>query len=192
MALDQVANFKKVEVSTGYDASATSIVLTGGEGAELPDPSGDNYNLVWWDSTNYPDPADDPNVEVVRVTAKASDTLTVTRNQESSGASTKNTGGATYKMLLGITKKMIDDIETEIAAAGGGITVGTFTNATLSEGVLTITHTEGLTNFIKLVNISDNNEEQIIPDDITFATNTILVDLTSYGTLTGTWEYGYI
>jgi len=191
MALDQVANFIKVEVSTGYDAAATSIVLASGQGAEMPDPSGDNYNVVWWDSTNYPDPADDPNVEIVRVTAKASDTLTVTRNQESSGASTKNTGGATYKMLLGITKKMIDDIETDIAAAGGS-TVGTFTNATLSDGVLTITHSLGLTNFLKIVSISDNNEEQIIPDDITFATNTILVDLTSYGTLTGTWEYAYI
>jgi len=191
MALDQTANFIKVEVSTGYDAAATSIVLSAGQGAEMPNPSGDNYNVVWWDSTNYPDPADDPNVEVVRVTAVSTDTLTVTRNQESSGASTKNTGGATYKMLLGITKKMIDDIETDIAAAGGS-TVGTFTNATLSAGVLTITHTLGLTNFLKIVSISDNNEEQIIPDDITFATNTILVDLTSYGTLTGTWEYAYI
>ena len=46
MALDQVGNFKKVTVSTGYDASATSIVLSSGQGAELPDPSGDNYNLV--------------------------------------------------------------------------------------------------------------------------------------------------
>jgi len=114
MALDQVGNFKKVEVSTGYDAAATSIVLAGGEGAELPDPSGDNYNVVWWDSTNYGDPADDPNVEIVRVTAKATDTLTVTRNQESSGASTKNTGGATYKMIISPTAKMITDIETDI------------------------------------------------------------------------------
>lgn len=110
--VDQVANFKKVTVSIGYDASATSIVLATGQGAELPDPSGDNYNLIWWDSTNYADPADDPNVEIVRVTAKSSDTLTVTRNQESSGASTKNTGSATYKMTLGPTAKTIADLES--------------------------------------------------------------------------------
>ena len=109
--VDQVANFKKVSVSIGYDDSATSIVLAAGQGAELPDPSGDNYNVVWWDSTNYADPADDPKVEIVRVTAKSTDTLTVTRNQEGSGASTKNTGGATYKMVLGLTSKHITDLE---------------------------------------------------------------------------------
>ena len=111
---DQVANFKKVTVSTTYDDTATSIVLTTGHGAELPDPSGDNYNLVWWDSTNYPDPSDDPNVEVIRVTAKSTDTLTVTRNQEGSGASTKNTSGATYKMILSATSKTITDLQSEI------------------------------------------------------------------------------
>ena len=108
--VDQVANFKKVTVSTGYNNTATSIVLATGQGAELPDPSGDNYNVVWWDSTNYNDPADDPNVEIVRVTAKSTDTLTVTRNQEGSGASNKNNADATYKMILATTAKTITDI----------------------------------------------------------------------------------
>ena len=107
--VDQVANFKKVTVSTGYNNTATSIVLATGQGAELPDPSGDNYNVVWWDSTNYNDPADDPNVEIVRITAKSTDTLTVTRNQESSGASNKNNADAVYKMHLGVTAKTITD-----------------------------------------------------------------------------------
>ena len=91
-----------------------SIELSSGEGAELPDPSGDNFNLIWWDSTNYPDPSDDPKVEVIRVTAKSTDTLTVTRNQEGSGASTKNTSGATYKMILSATSKTITDLQAEI------------------------------------------------------------------------------
>ncbi len=112
--VDQVANFKKVTVSTGYNNTATSIVLATGQGAELPDPSGDNYNLVWWDSTNYNDPADDPNVEIVRVTAKSTDTLTVTRNQESSGASNKNNADATYKMILPTTAKTITDLIADV------------------------------------------------------------------------------
>lgn len=124
MALDPTANFAKVEVSTGYDASATSIVLTTGEGAKLPGTQ--NYNLVWWNATDYPDPADDPNKEIVRVTARTTDTLTVTRNQESSGASTKNTGSKTYNMVLSITKKMIDDIETDIAAGGNTLDFNQF------------------------------------------------------------------
>ena len=115
--VDQVANFKKVTVSTGYNNTATSIVLATGQGAELPDPSGDNYNLVWWDSTNYNDPADDPNVEIVRVTAKSTDTLTITRNQESSGASNKNNADATYKMILATTAKTITDLIADVEKA---------------------------------------------------------------------------
>lgn len=115
MALDPVKNFAEVEVSTGYDAAATSIVLSSGEGTKLPDPSSDGeFNLVWFNYTDYPNPADDPNVEIVRVTAKATDTLTVTRAQESTSATTKNTADKTYYMVLSITKKMIDDIGAPI------------------------------------------------------------------------------
>jgi hypothetical protein len=69
---------------------------------------------------------------------------------------------------------------------------GTFTNATLSSGVLTITHSLGLsTPFILNTTIVDDSQKMIIPDEITFANNTIVVDLSSYGTLTGTWGYYY-
>lgn len=112
-SLDAVKNFAKVTVSTGYDASATSIVLTTGHGAKLPAPATDGaFNVVWWNSTDYSDPSDDPNVEIVRVTARSTDTLTVTRAQESTSATTKNTGSKTYKMILGATAKMITDIQT--------------------------------------------------------------------------------
>src|SRR3954462_1350916 len=113
MSLDPVVNFGKVEVSTGYDASATSIVLVSGDGAKLPSPSTDGaFNLVWWNATDYGDPADDPNKEIVRCTARSSDTLTITRAQESTSATAKNTSAKTYKMVLAVTKKMIDDIGT--------------------------------------------------------------------------------
>ena len=111
MALDPVKNFAKVTVSIGYDASATSIALTAGHGARLPAPSTDgSFNLVWWNVTDYSDPTDDPNVEIVRCTARSTDTLTVTRAQESTSASTKNTSSKTYKMILAPTAKTITDI----------------------------------------------------------------------------------
>jgi hypothetical protein len=111
MALDPVLNFAKVTVSTGYDDSATSVVLSSGGGAKLPQPSTDGaFNLVWWNSTDYADPSDDPNREIVRCTARSTDTLTVTRAQESIAATTKNTGGKTYSMILALTAKMISDI----------------------------------------------------------------------------------
>ena len=103
-----VTNFGKATVSIGYDASATSIVLTTGHGSRLP--STFSYPLSWWNSTDYSDPADDPNKEIVIVTNRAGDTLTVTRGGESTTATTKNTGGKTYKMVLGITKAMWEQL----------------------------------------------------------------------------------
>lgn len=130
MALDPVANFAIVTVSTGYDASATSIVLTSGHGAKLP--STFSYNLVWWNSTDYGSPADDPNVEIVRVTDRSTDTLTVTRAQEGTSAATHNTDGKTYKMLLGTTAKMITDIDSNKLDKSGGTMTG---DITLDENV---------------------------------------------------------
>ena len=103
-----VTNFGLVTVSTTYGSGDTTIVLTTGHGSRLPATTGGyRYPLTWWDSTNYPHPADDPNVEIVIVTNRSSDTLTVTRAQESTSASTKNTGGgAVYRMSLGITKSL--------------------------------------------------------------------------------------
>lgn len=120
---DAIKNFAKVEVSTGYAAGAVTVVLQAGEGAKLPDPVGDGeFNLVWWDSTNYADPADDPLVEIVRCTARSTDTLTVTRAQEGTADTNKNTGGATYKMILAPTKKTIDDIMSDITTLEGDVT----------------------------------------------------------------------
>lgn len=115
MALDPVKNFSKATVSTGYDASATSIVLSSGHGANFPQPStAGAFNVTWWNSTDYPDPSDDPNVEIVRVTARSTDTLTVTRAQENTSGTTKNTGGKTYKMILGPTAKTITDVAASV------------------------------------------------------------------------------
>lgn len=111
--VDPVVNKGKVTVSTGYNSTATSIVLATGQGAELPDPVVDGeYNLPWWDSTNYNDPADDPNFEIVRVTGPAGtgDTKTIVRAQEGTAATNKNNADATYKMHLGVTAKTITDV----------------------------------------------------------------------------------
>ena len=93
-------NFAKGTVSTTYDASATSIVMTTGHAALFPTQV--PFNVVWWNSTDYPDPADDPNKEIVTVTGISSDTFTVLRAQEGTSASTKNTGSKVYKMIAGL------------------------------------------------------------------------------------------
>jgi len=104
-----VTNFGKVTVSTGYAAGETSIVLTTGHGSRLP--STFPFPLVWWNATDYSDPADDPNKEIVTVTARVTDTLTVTRAAESTTATAKNTAAKTYKMVLSITKAMWEELQ---------------------------------------------------------------------------------
>lgn len=102
---DAVTNFGRATVSTGYDAAATSIVLTTGHGSRFP--SVFPFRLTWWNSTDYPDPAEDPNKEIIIVGARSGDTLSsITRGAESTGASTKNTGGKTYRVALTITQAM--------------------------------------------------------------------------------------
>lgn len=113
--LDQVTNFAKVTVSAGYDSVATSIVLLTGDGALLPDPAGDTgFNLIWFNSTDWQNPSDDPDREIVRVTARTVDTLTITRAQEGTTAKNHNTAGKTYAMRLSSTAKTITDIDAHL------------------------------------------------------------------------------
>jgi hypothetical protein len=112
MALDATANFSKVTVSTGYTSTDTSIVLNTGDGVKIPAPP---VNATWWNSTDYPDPSDDPDVEIVRITTVSTDTLTVTRAQEGTTATNKNISGKIYKMICGATSKTITDIGNLLA-----------------------------------------------------------------------------
>lgn len=111
---DLVTNFAKATVSTGYDSAAVSVDLIAGHGAKFPVAAAATntswFNVVWYNSTDYPDPADDPSVEIVRVTNRSTDTLTIVRAQEGTTASNKNTAGKTYKMILAPTRKTILDL----------------------------------------------------------------------------------
>lgn len=115
MSFDAHKNFCKVLVSGLYNASATSVILASAEGAKLPVSP---FNLTWWDATTFSDPSDDPKVEIIRVTAITSDTLTITRGQEGTSASTKSTASSQYEMILAVTAKTLTDIESD---SGGGV-----------------------------------------------------------------------
>jgi len=112
MTLDQTANFVRVGVSGSHDDIATTVTLAQGDASVLPDPSNGKYNLVWFDAGTFARPDEDPNVEIVRAQSidTQNDTLLVSRGEESTNASTKNTAGGEYVLVLAPTSKMFDDI----------------------------------------------------------------------------------
>jgi hypothetical protein len=84
----------------------------------------------------------------------------------------------------------LGNVTNDVQLKSSQLVKGTFVDGDLVAGVLTITHNLGLvTNFSVLITIIDDNDKVIIPDEIACLTNTTTVDLTSYGTLTGTWKY---
>jgi hypothetical protein len=147
--LDPVRNIAVCQANTGYDASVTSVVLASGHGAKLPVVASEGaFNLVWWNWTDYPNPKDDPNVEIVRVTARSTDTLTITRAQEGTSAATHNTANKTYYLMLAPTKKLRDDIEAFLQTLGTGAFATIANYAPLAgatfTGDITITHPGGV------------------------------------------------
>jgi hypothetical protein len=68
---------------------------------------------VWFDAGTFARPDEDPNVEIVRAQSidTQNDTLLVSRGEESTSASTKNTVGGEYALILAPTSKMFDDID---------------------------------------------------------------------------------
>jgi hypothetical protein len=72
------------------------------------------FNLVWYNSTDYKDPVDDPYHEIVRCTALTTDTTTIARAQEGTSAQNHNIVGKTYSMKMAITAKIITDLRNII------------------------------------------------------------------------------
>jgi hypothetical protein len=90
------SNNASATLASSINASVTSIQVTAGQGAQFPTLSaGDYFFATLVDSSN--------NMEIVKVTARSSDTLTVVRAQESTAARAYLAG---------------DKIECRVTAAG--------------------------------------------------------------------------
>lgn len=98
-------NLVKVTVANPYGASATSIVVDAGTGANFPAVP---FEATYWNVTDYPDPADDPFAEIVNVTARSVDTLTVTRAYGDTVATAKNLNGKRYVLAVTVTTGLVD------------------------------------------------------------------------------------
>jgi len=87
--------------------SGTSLVVTAGHGTRFPTAP---FNATVWPTGAQPDPA---NAEIVRVTARTTDTLTITRAQEGTTARTVVAGD---QIAAGITAKTLTDVESTSSA----------------------------------------------------------------------------
>jgi len=91
----------------GLNASALSVVVT--DASVLPD-SGD-FLITIWNKVTYPDPCDDVNAEIVRVTGVSGNTLTIVRGQEDT-IGVAHANGHAVEML--ITAGTFEEIENAI------------------------------------------------------------------------------
>ena len=72
-----------------------------------------------------------------------------------------------------------------------GFFTSSFTDSNLVADILTVDH--NLVANYPLVAVFDNNEQIVIPDDVTFVdVNRITVDLSSFTPLTGTWNVSVV
>jgi len=123
MALDPVKNFLYSTLASGIAIDATSMTVATGDGSKFPDPASGQYNLVIYNSVDYPSAALDPERSIIRATALTGDVFTIQQpsvgndyNGEGSDniARAHNTEGKVYAVELNLTKRSIDTIGTEL------------------------------------------------------------------------------
>jgi hypothetical protein len=107
-------------ITSGLTAAATTITVFGGSGAEFPNPTGDEYFFAALVD-------DSGNREVVRVTARSVDSMTVVRGQDGTTARSWLSGDVIYAVMA---DEMVDNFLTKDEAQAGvpnylGTTTGT-------------------------------------------------------------------
>lgn len=102
-------------LASGITAAATSLTVTSGKGALFPAPTSPDYFYATLSN------ADGLALEIVKVTARTTDTFTVVRGQDGTTAAAWSTGD---KLELRITKSMLDDFkgDTNAALTSGNVT----------------------------------------------------------------------
>jgi hypothetical protein len=135
VVIDKVPNFGLVRIKANFNFTAAvtaNILLETGDGGDLLSISAveDEFNLTIFryaidvngdaDPNGFLTSHDDPNREIIRVTAfSGGDTLTtISRAQEGTSAKSHNVTDARYLGVVGFTKKTRDDINARLAKVG--------------------------------------------------------------------------
>lgn len=110
--------------------SGNTLQVTAGLGTYFPNPASVGaYNCTVYPADERPSRT---NAEIVRVTARSTDTFTILRAQEGSTARAIVAGDLIF---LSITSKLLNDVETAVAALQAAVTAGAATVAALQATV---------------------------------------------------------
>lgn len=110
-------------LNAGITSSATTIVLTAGQGARFPTLSaGDYFYATLIDTSN--------NLEIVKVTARSTDTMTVVRGQDNTTARAYSTNDRfELRPTAALFNELATDIATKVSKTGDTLSGGlTFSN----------------------------------------------------------------
>ena len=111
--MDDITNFPYGTLASGIDASTTSATLTTGHGARFPTAPFWAVIFNATDFTNAHLAYYAGEAEIVRVTVRSTDALTITRGQQGTSGVTHNTGGKTYVVMQTVDA---DLLESQIVA----------------------------------------------------------------------------
>ena len=124
MAQPLFTNNAATTLASSITNVATTLTVASGTGALFPSPTGSNYSYVTLIN------AAGTVLEIVKLTARSTDTLTITRAQEGTTASAFSTGD---KVELRVTAAGMTDtfnnggVQSATAVAGTGISIGSVT-----------------------------------------------------------------
>lgn len=132
----KLKNFARGTLNAGIDAAVTALALQGGQGGKFPDSK---FFVTIWNFTDFPSGPDaDPNAENIYVTTRTGDACNpIVRGQAGTTASTHNTVGKTYYIILtGLAEHLVgtansvngtnataDGVEDKTLVAAGPIVV---------------------------------------------------------------------
>jgi hypothetical protein len=159
------------------------------ESTDLTFPSAEATKAIAWNATGDGlENIDSPTTaaaaaEAAQTAAEAAQALAETAQ---TGAETAETNAETAE-----TNAAASAVAAAASAASINRLTGTFVDGDLTAGVLTVTHNFGLSAPYSVnVGIYDNSSEMIGGvDSVTGSANSVAIDMTSFGTLTGTWGY---
>ena len=108
-------NFAHSQIAAGINDSATTLLLETGHGARFPNPSGGDFFYVTLENASLVR-------EIVKVTARSTDTLTIVRGQDNTTAVSWSAGDTVaLRLNAAAIEYMINEVVRRTGATGSAI-----------------------------------------------------------------------